>query len=122
MTARNRKATRRLIRVASLVLLVLSALFYLQFGLQALIHFLPQGLLALVGAIALGWGAVLSFRGRSASAIVFIGAVPLLLLHAVMTLVEPGELPFLIGSTPVPLIAGAVWLVSRRLRPVSDAA
>jgi hypothetical protein len=108
----KRRANRLLVRVPRLILLVAIALFYLQFGLQALTQFLPQGALALVGAIALGRGAVRSYRGHSVLAIVFIGTVPLLLLHAVMTLLEPGELPFLIGSAPVPVLAGAVWLIT----------
>jgi hypothetical protein len=103
----KRRANRLLVRVPRLILLVAIALFYLQFGLQALTQFL-----ALVGAIALGRGAVRSYRGHSVLAIVFIGTVPLLLLHAVMTLLEPGELPFLIGSAPVPVLAGAVWLIT----------
>ena len=113
MAVMDERRASRPVQIAGLILLVASALYYLQFGLQALIHFLPQGTMALVGALALGWGAVRIFRRRPSSAIAFLGTIPLLLLHAVMTLVEPGELPFLIGSIPVPLVAGAAWLVGR---------
>ncbi len=91
-----------------------SSLYYLQLGLQALDDFLPQGILSLVGAFALGWGTLLTFQRRPASGIVFLGTLPILFLHAKTTADDPGELPFLIGSLPVPLIAGLVWLVVRR--------
>ncbi len=115
----NRNVSRSMFRIASVIALALLALFYLQFGIQALFQYPPQGILSLVGCVALFWGAVRTFRRRPAAAIVFMGTVPILLLHAVLTLVEPGELPFLIGSLPVPLAAGAMWLVGRRLSPVS---
>lgn len=102
-----------LVRWVSVISLVGAGLFYLQFGLQALVHHLPQAILSLVGAAALLWGAVLRARGTSASAVVLVGTLPILGLHAVMTLEDPGELPFLIGSIPVPLVA-AVFLGVRR--------
>lgn len=111
----NRKVFRSMWRIASIIVLVLLALFYLQFGLQALFHSPPQGILVLVGCAALFWGAVRTFRRQPAAAIVFMGTVPILLLHAAWTFLwDPGELPFLIGSLPVPLAAGAMWLVGRR--------
>ncbi|MGH9195085.1 MAG: hypothetical protein ACRD1T_05015, partial [Acidimicrobiia bacterium] len=97
---------KRLFRLASLVLLAFLALFYLQFGLQALSQFLPQGIATLVGAVGLGWGAVLTIRRRAASAVVLLGTLPVLILHAVMTLIDRRELAFLIGSLPVPVVAG----------------
>jgi peptidoglycan/LPS O-acetylase OafA/YrhL len=108
--------TRLLSRVARALralLLGALALFYLQFGLQALFQSPPQGVLTLVGAVALGWAAVRAPREWSRSALVLAGTLPLLVLHAVFTLFDPGELPFLIGSAPVPVIAGAVWLLTR---------
>jgi hypothetical protein len=107
---------RAFVRFAGALLLALAALFYLQFGLQALVNFVPQGVLALLGAFALGRGAYLRLRGERVAFVVFLGTVPLLLLHAVMTLIESGELPFLIGSAPVPVVAGVVWL-KQRARP-----
>lgn len=99
------------VRSVGAVFLGLAALFYLQFGLQALFQFPPQGILALVGAFGLARAAFLTVRRRRpVSALVFVGTVPLLVLHAVMTLIEPGELPFLIGSAPVPVVAGGAWL------------
>ena len=88
-----------------MISLGLAALFYLQFGLQALVHYLPQGALSLVGAGALGWGAVHRMRARPASAVVLAGTLPILVLHGAMTLDDPGEMPFLIGSIPVPAAA-----------------
>lgn len=110
--------SRSTFRVAAGIVLVLLGLFYLQFGLQALFHSPPQGALTLVGALALGWGAVQAFRKLPASAKVFLGTLPILVLHAVLTLIDPGELPFLIGSAPVPLVAGSIWLIFSR-RPSS---
>lgn len=98
-----------LIRWVSVLCLAGAGLFYLQFGLQALAHHVPQGILSLVGAVALLWGAVRRARGTAASGVVLIGTLPILVLHGVMTLEDPGELPFLIGSIPVPLVA-AVFL------------
>ncbi len=98
------------VRFALTLLFILAALFYLQFGLQALVHFLPQGILALVGAFALGRAALLSVHRRPVSALVFVGTIPLLVLHAGLTLLDAGELPFLIGSAPIPVVAGAAWL------------
>lgn len=102
-----------LARASRALLLGAVALFYLQFGLQALFQFPPQGGLALVGALALGWAAARTAGEWPRSAIVLAGTLPLLVLHAVMTLVDPGELPFLIGSAPVPTIAGAIWISTR---------
>ncbi len=110
----DRNVFGRMRRIAIVITLVLLGLFYLQFGLQALFHSPPQGILSLVGCVALFLGAVRVFRRRPAAAIVFLGNVPIVLFHAVYTLVDPGELPFLIASLPVPLAAGAMWLVGRR--------
>lgn len=101
-------------RILAVVAMVFASLYYLQFGLQALVHYLPQGLLALVGAVALGYGAARAWRRRSASAFVAAGTAPLLLLHLVLTIQDPGELPFLIGSIPAPLVSGIAWIRSRR--------
>ena len=110
----NRNVAASMFRVASLIALALLTLLYLQFGVQALFQSPPQGILSLVGSVALGWGAVRTFRRRPAAAIVAVGTVPILLFHAVYTLVDPGALPFLILSLPVPLAAGAIWLVGSR--------
>ncbi len=110
MTARLRSRLGRALRALSLGA---AALFYLQFGLQAVFHSPPQGGLALLGALALGWAAARTPRKWPRSAIVLAGTLPLLVFHAVLTLIVPGELPFLIGSAPVPGIAGAVWISTR---------
>lgn len=96
-----------------MVSLVVAALFYLQFGLQALVHYLPQGALSLVGAATLGWGAALRMRWKPASSVVLVGTFPILALHAALTLIDPGEMPFLIGSIPVP-VAAAIALIRGR--------
>src|SRR5688572_24198169 len=110
MKLRNGSAST-VVRIASSILLVAASLFYLQFGLQAMWHFLPQGILAITGALALGWAGIRTIQKRLAALIVFVGTVPIFLLHGAMTLIEPGELPFLIGSAPVPLLALA-WLTA----------
>lgn len=106
----------RLARASLALLLGAAALFYLQFGLQAVFYSPPQGGLALVGAFALGWAAIRPPQRWRRSAIVFAGTLPILVFHAVLTLLVPAELPFLIGSAPVPLIAGAVWILTRSSR------
>lgn len=109
--------TRRaqpILRIGGTVLGFAAGLYYLQFGLQALFHYIPQGVLALLGAFALMWGAVRTMRRVPASLLVLVGTLPMLLLHGAMTVADPGELPFLIGSIPVPLVAGIAWLVGRQ--------
>ncbi len=110
----TRRSVSVVVRIGTLILLTAATLFYLQFGLQALWQSVPQGILTLVGTVALAWGVILTFKRRPASGIVFLGTIPLLIFHAVLTLIDPGELPFLIGSIPVPLLAGLAWLVTRR--------
>jgi hypothetical protein len=112
---------RRLGRIGVIAVIVLVALFYLQFGLQALVHFWLQGALTLFGAAALAWGAARKVKGSTAALVVLVGTVPVFILHGVMTVVEPGELPFLVGSVPVPLVAGLAWLWGRLARkPVGE--
>lgn len=110
----KRDVLGKIFRVVSVIALTLLGLFYLQFGLQALFQYVPQGVLSLVGAVFLGWGVVLTFQRRPASGRVFWGTVPIFLLHVVATLMDPGELPFLIGSAPVPIVAGLIWLINSR--------
>lgn len=98
-------------RAAIMVVLVAASLYYLQFGLQALAHHVLQGALALVGAAALGWGVVRCARREPAAPVVFLGTLPVLVFHAVLTIEDPGEMPFLVGSIPAPLIAGIAWLL-----------
>lgn len=100
-------------RAVVIVALTLAALFYIQFGLQALAHYVPQGALALVGGAALIAGIVRRVRRHSAAGIALAGTLPVLALHLWMTLEDPGELPFLIGSIPVPMIAAVAFLLSR---------
>jgi hypothetical protein len=107
---------RRITSVATIIVLTLACLFYLQFGLQALVHHLPQGVLALVGAAALAWSAVRRAHGRTASLVALLGTLPILALHAAMTVEDAGELPFLVGSVPVPVIAAVAWISGRTRR------
>jgi hypothetical protein len=94
---------RRVARATGFVALVVFGLFYLQFGLQALVNYVPQGLFALVGGVALVWGGARLLRRSPVPGLVFLGTVPVALLHGLMTLIDAGELPFLIGSAPVPI-------------------
>lgn len=102
------------VRGAGVVLLVLGGLYYLQFGLQALDDLFLQGALTLVGAVALLAGAIRVIRRRPAAALVLAGTLPILVLHLAMTLEDPGELIFLIGSIPVPALAAIAWAWGRR--------
>lgn len=100
-------------RPATTIILVAVCLFHLQFGLPALAHDIVQGILSLIGAAALGWGAVRHARRRAASWIVLTGTLPVLVYHGALTFEDPGELPFLVASIPVPLIAAARESVRR---------
>jgi hypothetical protein len=112
---------RRIARAAGFIALVVFGLFYLQFGLQALVNYVPQGLLALVGGVALVWGGARLLRRSPVSSFVFLGTVPIALLHGLMTLIDVGELPFLIGSAPVPIFAAAAWMVGRQRANAGEA-
>jgi hypothetical protein len=101
----GRRGIERWQRWLTVVLLVAATLFYLQFGLQALAHYIPQGTLSLLGAAGLGWGVVRRLRGRPWAVVVLACTAPILVLHAAMTLDDSGEMPFLIGSIPVPAAA-----------------
>lgn len=104
---------RKFLRAAGFTGLVFLALFYLQFGLQALPHYPPQGALALLGAAALGWGSARLLKAAPAAKVTFLGTVPIALLHAIATILDPGELLFLLASLPVPVVAGPVWIAHR---------
>lgn len=99
------------------MLLVLGTLFHLQFGLQAMFQAPSQGVFVLVAAGALGVGIYRLFKRKKASAIVFLGTVPLFLYHIPWTIIDAGEMPFLIGSSVVPTIAGLTWLLGYWLTP-----
>lgn len=85
------------LRVAALLLLGLTTLFHLQFGVQALFHAPPQGVLALIAAGALGPGTFRIFRRQQVSAIVFLGTRPLFLIHIPHAVIAHGEMPFLLA-------------------------
>ena len=103
----------RFLRAAGFTGLVFLALFYLQFGLQALAHHLPQGALAVLGAVALAWGSARFVKRAPAAKSICLGTMPIALLHVVVTISDPGELGYLLGSLPVPVVAGSVWVAHR---------
>ncbi|HVL91532.1 MAG TPA: hypothetical protein VM841_15000 [Actinomycetota bacterium] len=101
-------------RTGIVILLIFGALFYLQFGLQSLTMHMLQAVSVLIGAAGLGWAAAAAIRRRPAAGIALWGTMPALLVHAGMTIQDSGELPFLIGSIPAPLIAGGALLIRAR--------
>lgn len=100
-------------RVGGMLLLVILTLFYLQFGLAAIRWSLSQGVMILIATGALGLGTSRMFRRQRASGIVFLGTVPVFLYHIPYTVIDPGEMPFLIVFAVVPALAGLVWLLRR---------
>lgn len=108
------------VRVGGMVLLAIGTLFHLQFAVQAIFQAPIQGVLALVATGALGLGTYRISRRQKASAIVFLGTVPLFLLHIPYTVLDPGEMPFLIGSAVVPALAGLAWIFRHWVTPQQE--
>jgi hypothetical protein len=112
--ARNRSP--RSIAVAAGVLgLVALALEHALFALSAAsIGIWVQAGSAFVAAAALFVGAYWLALGRSVAPIVFLGTVPLWLVHLAFTILDPSESPvFVIASTSVTATAGIVWFTRR---------
>ncbi len=105
------------VRVGGIVLLAFLPLFYLQFAVHAIFMVPSQGMMTLIAAGALGLGTSRMFRRQWASGIVFLGTIPLFLYHIPWTIIDPGEMPFLIGSAMVPALAGLAWLFRRWVMP-----
>ena len=101
------------LRVAGFVGLVFLALFYLFFGLNALVHHAGQSALAFLGGAALGWGSARFIMRAPAAKVICLGTMPIALLHLFLTIADPGELGFLLASLPVPVVAGAIWVEHR---------
>lgn len=109
------KAMARVGVIVGAILLGFSTLFYLQFGLYAIVHSPPQAVLTLLGAAALAWATVRFVRGRLASPIACLGTLPLFVFHAVVEVAGfyPDEaLVFLYGAAVAPLLSGLFWLAS----------
>lgn len=105
------------LRVGGMLLLVILTLFYLQFGLAAIRMAPSQGVMILIATAALGLGTYRMFRRKGGSGIVFLGTLPLFLYHIPYTVIDPGEMPFLIVFAVVPALAGLVWLLRRWMMP-----
>jgi hypothetical protein len=70
---------------------------------------LHQAVFAAIGALALFVGAHRVFEGKSSAAkIVFLGTVPILVVHVILVMTDPNEAIFFpLSTTPPPLISGA---------------
>ncbi len=70
---------------------------------------LHQAVFAAIGALALFVGAYRVFEGKSSAAkIVFLGTVPILVVHVILVMTDPNEAIFFpLSTTPPPLISGA---------------
>ena len=73
---------------------------------------LHQALFAAIGALALFVGAYRLLMGGSATAeIVFLGTVPILVVHVILVMTDPKEaLFFRLSTTPPPAFSGALLL------------
>ena len=101
------------LRAAGFIVLVFLALFYLFFGLNALVHHVGQGAFAFLGGAALGWGSTRFIMRAPAAKVICLGTMPIAILHLILTIGDPGELGFLLVSLPVPVVAGAIWVTHR---------
>jgi drug/metabolite transporter superfamily protein YnfA len=101
-------------RVASSIGLVVGALYYLQFAIQAIANAPLQSALALVGVAALAAGAYRILRHQSAALLVLLGTLPLLVFHVAATFMIPDESPIYIAMFGVvPAVSLVVWLARR---------
>lgn len=105
----------RVLRTIGCVALVAVALFYLQFGLQAIGQWLPQAALVFLGVATLGVGASRTLKGRDAARIVFLGTAPLWVMQIVALVFVEDESPaFVVVTGVVPLTAAIVRITHRR--------
>ena len=78
---------------------------------------LHQAVFAAVGALALFVGAYLLLEGKSsATKVIFLGTLPILVVHVILVMTDPNEAIFFpLSTTPPPLIEGArlVYLAAR---------
>lgn len=102
-----------ILRAAGIIGLVILALFYVFFGLNALVHHAGQGASAFLGGVALGWGSARFVMRAPAAKVICLGTMPLAVVHLLLTIGDPGELGYLLASLPVPVVAGAIWIAHR---------
>ncbi len=75
---------------------------------------LHQAIFAAVGALALFVGAYRLLEGKSSAQIIFLGTVPILIVHVVLVMTDPNEAIFFpLSTTPPPLISGLRLLYRR---------
>ncbi len=101
-------------RVTGCIGLVVGALFYLQFAVQAIGNDLLQAALTLCGVAALAVGAYRILRHQHAALLVLLGTLPLLAFHVVAVFLYPDESPIYIAMFGVvPVVSLVVWLARR---------
>lgn len=109
-------------RATVLVGLIALGLFYLMLAMggASFVHGcntvvcgqLHQAVFAAIGALALFVAAYRLSVGRSSAAkIVFLGTVPILVVHIILVVTDPNESVFFpLSTSPAPLISGALLL------------
>ena len=95
-------------------MLVLAALFHLQFALQAFFAAPSQAVLVLVPAVAFGIAAVRFIRHQALAHVVFAATLPLFVFSLVTTFIYSDESPyFAIIFGVAPALSGIVWIWRR---------
>ena len=116
-----------LLRSVLILVLVVFGFFYmmLAMGGASFIHEcgtlvcgqLHQAVFAAIGALALFVGAYRVFEGKPWAEIVFLGSLPILVVHVLLVITDPDEAVFFpLSTTPPPLISGAVLLTRAMTR------
>jgi hypothetical protein len=108
------------VRAAGVVLLALTTLFLLQFGIQAAFNSPPQAVLTFAATAAFGLATYRFARHRAIAGLLFAATLPLFLFSLAGSLLYPDESPvYAVVSSVLPLIAGACWLLGRRREQVA---
>lgn len=107
-------AFRSVARVSVGALLIVAALFHLQFALRAFVMAPPQAALVLVAAGALTLAAYRVIKRQQAAHVVFIGTLPLWIVSIAATFIFPDESPLYAVVTGIaPVVAGLIWVFRR---------
>lgn len=126
--AQERPRQHSVSRAAASLGLIASGVFYLMLAMggASFVHEcntvvcgqLHQAVFAAIGALALFVAAYRVYLGESSAAlIIFLGTVPILVVHILLVMTDPNESMFFPVSTSVlPVLSGAVLLYGVGLR------
>ncbi|MEA2517293.1 MAG: hypothetical protein QOG16_1131 [Actinomycetota bacterium] len=111
----ERQVLGRIGRALGAGLLVIAALLYLQFALQALFAAPIQAILVLMGAVAFGAATVRFIRHQDVAQMLFVGTLPLFLFSLATMFIYSDESPvFAVIFGVAPALSGTSLLLARR--------